>query len=463
MRLPLVISAFLALLLVFGTADVRADPGITSPSTAAALAAAMDVPAPNIVSASLGTTDPLGTGVADTPLSFFPTNGGSFAILASGLASSADDPDTNNDECLGCGGAGDDVSYVLDGLNNSQGNDLVQLSLTLTVPKKFGCLAFDFAFYSEEMPDYIGSVFNDTFIAEVGAPGTASTFTIVGNDVVAPNNIAFDPNGHTLDVNSSFGFDPANPNPDTGTTYDGTSGLLSARTQVSPGSQIEIVFSIMDLGDSILDSAVFLDNFRWTNDPPELCQAGAEPAGLILPFDPGETWYVCQGYKQPRITLTHKGKFKYGLDLIPNAAGVGPNGCTEQSPPGTGSQVRAPAGGTVAWRDVGMGAMCINLSDNRSVWLGHMFFASDAPTVNADDVIGTVAPPQEDRQKNYWNGGVSHIHVGVYDSPCPQKPGSAPSQPIPFDAAHSATLGGYDLPDQGNVVNQYSGLALTRP
>ena len=277
LRLGLLILAVLAVSVFPGAERGGAHPGITSPSTAAALAEAMNVPAGDIASSSLGTSDALGTGVADTALSFFPRAGGTFAILSSGLATSADDPDTNNSESPGDGGSSDDVSYILAGLNNSQGNDLVQLSLTLDVPESFGCLAFDFAFYSEEFPDWINSQFNDTFIAEVGPPGSASTFTIVGNDVVSPNNIAFDTNGHTLDVNSAFGFDPGNPNPDTGTTYDGTSGLLMARTQVTPETQVEIVFSIMDLGDSILDSAVLLDNFRWTTDPPAVCQPGAEP------------------------------------------------------------------------------------------------------------------------------------------------------------------------------------------
>jgi hypothetical protein len=275
-KLGLLVTA-VAVFISGHTEVAHASPGIVSPSTATALAEAMNVPTGDIVSASLSTSDPLGTGVGDATLSFFPRAGGTFAILSSGLAASADDPDTNNSECVGCGGPSDDVSYILGGLDNSQGNDLVQLGLTLSVPQSFGCLAFDFAFHSEEFPDYISSQFNDTFIAEVGPPGSASTFTIVGDDVVAPNNIAFDTNGHTLDVNSAFGFDPGNPNPDTGTTYDGTSGLLMARKQVTPGSEVEIVFSIMDLGDSILDSAVFLDNFRWTTDPPAVCQPGAEP------------------------------------------------------------------------------------------------------------------------------------------------------------------------------------------
>lgn len=178
------------------------------------------------------------------------------------------------------------------------------------------------------------------------------------------------------------------------------------------------------------------------------------PPPLILPFNRGETWYVCQGYKQPRIT--HHGNLRFGLDLIPNRAGVGATGCTEQAPVGTDRQVRAPAGGNVAWRAASTGVMCINISARRSVMLGHMFFAGDAPSVSADDPVGTVAPPQSDKKQDYWNGGVSHIHIGVYDG------SDCKGTPIPFDAAHGSTLGGYDLPDKGNEPNQYSDQRLTR-
>ncbi len=257
-----------------GVVDLIAAP------TASELAAAMDVPASDLVSASIGTSDPLGTEVWNKTLSFFPTRGGSFTTLSTGLASSADDPDTNNDETIGGGNPSDDTSYILDGLSTSQGHDLVQLTLALDVPPSFSCFLFDFAYFTEEMPDYLGSRFNDTFIAELGPPGGASTFTIEGSEVVAPNNVAFDPAGNAIDVNSAFGFNPAVPNPDTGTTYDGTSGLLAAGTEVTPGTQVEIVFSIMDLGDSIVDSAVFLDNFRWTTDPPGTCRPGAVPPAI---------------------------------------------------------------------------------------------------------------------------------------------------------------------------------------
>ena len=45
---------------------------------------------------------------------------------------------------------------------------------------------------------------------------------------------------------------------------------------------MDIVFSVQDLGDSIYDSAVFLDRFAWTNE--SACVSGAKlPFPLYLP------------------------------------------------------------------------------------------------------------------------------------------------------------------------------------
>jgi hypothetical protein len=239
------------------------------PAPAGDIAAAMDIAPAVLVSASLGTSDPLGAGTHTGPLGLvFPQEGTSFGILATGLVASADDPDTNNSETLGGGGQFDDVSFELGGLNNSQGNDLVELTLVLTAPVASDCLLFRFAFFSEEFPDFVGQQFNDTFTALLNG-----------------SNIAFDTNGNPIDVNTNFGFDPSNLNPNTGTTYDGTTGLLEAAGPVVGGSTNTLVLRIEDLGDSILDSAVFLDKLRFVFTGGN-CTPGAQPVAPVLTLTP---------------------------------------------------------------------------------------------------------------------------------------------------------------------------------
>ncbi len=220
-----------------------------------AVAQAMGIRSSDLVSATLNGSDPRGIGIGTAPLGkYFPTEGNTFVILSTGLAESADDP--NNSGSL---------SFALDGLNNSQDNDLVQLSLWLRVPQKMNCVSFDFAYFSEEFPEWVNSIFNDTFTAELGG----TNLVISGTQVIAPLNFAFDTENNIVSINTVFGVSP-----NTETTYDAGTSLLRAQTPVTPGSTINIVLSVQDLGDSIYDSAVFLDKFFWSNDP--YCGRGSQ-------------------------------------------------------------------------------------------------------------------------------------------------------------------------------------------
>jgi len=224
-------------------------------ATATELALAMGVPNGDLLAADLMGSDPAGVGVSDSPLgTWFPTEGSTFAILSTGLASDAPLPNDSGSR-----------STVLSGLNNVQGNDLVRLHLQLKVPSDINCASFDFAFYSEEFPEWVGYQFNDTFTAQLN---DSSLSTNQNNEVVAPGNFAFDTQKQVISVNTVFGVSEA-----IGTTYDGVTPLLRARTAVVPGATIDVYLSTQDLGDSIYDSAVFLDKFFWSNDP--ACSGGA--------------------------------------------------------------------------------------------------------------------------------------------------------------------------------------------
>jgi hypothetical protein len=218
------------------------------------LAAVLGISITTILSATLNGSDGAGVGLGTAPLDQFPTSGDAFAILSTGFAGNADRP--NNEPNL---------TAILGGLNNSEGNDLVQLALTLQVPAGINCASFDFTFYSEEYPEYVGNVYNDSFLAEVGG----SNFVISGTQVIAPHNFAFDTAGNNISVNTVFTYLVTST-----TTYDGRTSLLRASTVVTPGTATEFVFSVQDLGDSELDSTVFLDKFFWSNN--STCGQGAQ-------------------------------------------------------------------------------------------------------------------------------------------------------------------------------------------
>lgn len=57
-----------------------------------------------------------------------------------------------------------------------------------------------------------------------------------------------------------------------GTTYDGATLPLVARTPVVPGATNVLFLTLFDQGDDIFDSAVFVDNLRYERTSP---RAGA--------------------------------------------------------------------------------------------------------------------------------------------------------------------------------------------
>jgi hypothetical protein len=230
------------------------------------LAAALDIPAGVLVEASLDGSDPRGAAVMTAgQVPGFPAVGQTYVLLSTGLAVDATLPDDNAHESargalhLVGDGASDDRSTVLTGLANSRDGDLVRLRLVLRPPADARTVRFRFAFYTEEFPDFLASEFNDVFVAELGA----STLRIADDGAItAPDNVAFDAGGKLISVNAAFGFDPATPNPDTGTTFDGTTGLLEtvAPIRLDPATgTFTIIFTITDVNDSVLDSAVALD------------------------------------------------------------------------------------------------------------------------------------------------------------------------------------------------------------
>ena len=297
----------------------RPGPSVVQPATAAQLAAAMKIPAANIVSATIGTSDPTGVGVGTSPIGrFFPRQGGTFAILSSGLASDAEAPNNS-----------DSTSTILSGLDNSQGNDMVQLRVVLAPPPGAQCLGFDFAFFSEEFPEFVGSPFNDVFLAELGG----SNFQIVGETITAPRNFAVDPVGNLISINSVFGVSP-----NTQSTYDGGTPALRAVAALGASAfpTIELVLTIADLGDSIYDSAVLLDNFSFSTTG---CAGGAGLAEMIVSPQSGfitanETFDFVLLASQPVTGFTVRVN---GLDISGAVAG-----CIRGTRPGGGSTVRCP-------------------------------------------------------------------------------------------------------------------------
>jgi uncharacterized repeat protein (TIGR01451 family) len=231
-------------------------------SNAADLAQAIaDNPA-IVTGATFVAIPPQGTphGIGNSPLAGFPLSGGTFAILTTGNAAFADQSNAGPDTSASDGGTS---------VRGDTDHDVSILRIDLDVPADANCLSIGFRFLSEEYPEFVGSPFNDAFIAELDT----STWTTSGTVISAPDNFAFDPAHNVISVNAVGPTNMTQANA-VGTTYDGATPLLTASTPVTPGPH-SLFLSIFDQGDDIFDSAVFLDNLVIARIPPEGCVRGA--------------------------------------------------------------------------------------------------------------------------------------------------------------------------------------------
>jgi hypothetical protein len=229
---------------------------------------------------------PCANAVDNTPLSNFPTNGSTFSIMTSGDAYLADQPNDSPSSGYSWG--------YQNPVRGEASYDPSTLAIPLTVPSSANCLAFDYKFFSDEFPEFVGSPFNDVFVAELDK----TTWTITGGGTVsAPDDFAA--HGTQVSING-IGPNAVSPDNSAGTTYDAASALLSTKTAVAPGSTHTLYLSISDASDAIYDSAVFLDNLHFTNEPPTAChppdifqgQVGAAPVGTKFKVKNNSTFTV---------------------------------------------------------------------------------------------------------------------------------------------------------------------------
>jgi hypothetical protein len=249
-RTSLVLALSVTALLATAQSAAAAVTGTNVPSTVA------NAIGTNTSSSFTFTVGPTQAGTGNTALSGFPTAAPSYGILTSGDAEIAD---TAND------GAGEGDNLGIDDPGRGDANDSQTLRMAITVPGGTNCLNLDYKFLSEEFPEFVNKGFNDGFVAELDG----STWATANQKLSAPldfaagygDQVAVDTVGPTI-------VDPANS---VGTTYDAATKTITTKTVVTPGAH-QLYLSIFDAGDHIYDSAVFIDNLRYTNEDPKSCK-----------------------------------------------------------------------------------------------------------------------------------------------------------------------------------------------
>jgi hypothetical protein len=224
---------------------------------------------------------------------FPPREGSKFVIMSSGIAqeltvaglyASTNNPDglnpgnnlpaplrsndvsatedcTDNPGLVGMG----DCSNTINGqwTQGSGAYDYAEMRFNVTVPAGTTSMSYDLAMFSTEYPVFYKSSFNDMYIAWLESEQWTG-------------NISFDEQGNPISLNAGFLDYKDAPNshdcpaPCTapelqGTAMEGHAGTkwLTTTAPVTPLEDIEVVFAVFDLSDSILDTVVLIDNFEW--------------------------------------------------------------------------------------------------------------------------------------------------------------------------------------------------------
>ncbi len=157
------------------------------------------------------------------------------------------------------------------GPNNSSScsSPAASTSLSFDFTTSTGDLFFNYQFGSEEYNEYVGSSFNDTFQLLLNGTNIA---TLPGSGgVVSINNV-------NNSSNSAYYIDNTGSGNPIDLQYDGFTTLLTASaTGLTIGQTYSFAFNIFDVGDSSLDSGVFIESGTFSGVSPV-----PEPATLTL-------------------------------------------------------------------------------------------------------------------------------------------------------------------------------------
>lgn len=199
-------------------------------------------------------------------------------ILTSGDASLAPGPNANDGAGAALGLPGDSD---LNGLIPQSTNDAAVLEFEFTTTG--GDLFFNFVFASEEYNEFVNSGYNDVFAFFVDGtnialiPGTGTPVAI--NNVNCGN--PYTPGGGThCDLFNNN--DLSDGGPFYGIEYDGFTDVLTAQALGLGAGQHHFKLAIADAGDSILDSAVFIQGSTFSDTPTPPGGEVPEPGILSL-------------------------------------------------------------------------------------------------------------------------------------------------------------------------------------
>jgi hypothetical protein len=157
-----------------------------------------------------------------------------------------------------------------------EANDLMTMSFSVDTPGGTNGWELDFVYFSAEFPEYVDSTFNDIFAVWVDSPDYTGNMCFVNNepctvtalDSAADTFTGVDNVGHPSLAGTGF------------QGYGQTTGQYTILGPATPNSQLDLTFALFDMADTIYDTNVMLDNWRWNCQgcvPSEIDDCGLVP------------------------------------------------------------------------------------------------------------------------------------------------------------------------------------------
>lgn len=192
-------------------------------------------------------------------------------ILTTGDANSAVGPNSADNTSTVTGSGSDaDLSALIGGATT---NDAAILEFDFDTPT--GDLFFRFAFGSEEYNEFVGTGFNDVFAFFLDGTNIALIPGSGGTPVAINNLNCGNPFGTADNFCALFNNnDPSDGGPFFDIEYDGFTDVLTASAVSIGAGSHHIKIAIADTGDSIYDSAVFIEAGSFKGEPPAVPEPG---------------------------------------------------------------------------------------------------------------------------------------------------------------------------------------------
>lgn len=179
---------------------------------------------------------------------------------------------------LDCDGVGDcSQTLGFQWLPAPHASDIAYLDVQITVPEGTRGYALDLALFTAHYPEYSETSYNDMAILWTESEAYVGNIAYLLQDGL--------PRPFSLPALTAAGLmthDGATDITLIGTGYDGLVGeqggatdWLTVHGPAVPGETLTLALAVFDLGDSVLDSALLVDNFRWRCDA---CTLGAPMA-----------------------------------------------------------------------------------------------------------------------------------------------------------------------------------------